>query len=85
MTNPNKAHIASLIKHGARIRENSEERLLTMKFYEDAVESCSVLKANALVFDMVLPGINGSMALCIHRNGHVDSGTMTGILHVLDR
>ena len=80
-------HILSLINHGAQLRNTDTGSLipLTEDFYHKAVEACKRGGYNAVTYDLVLPGIEDEMGLCIWKDGHVDSGSMRSICDCLAR
>lgn len=80
-------HILSLINHGAQLRNTDTGSLipLTEDFYHKAVEACKRGGYNAATYDLVLPGIEDEMGLCIWKDGHVDSGSMRNICDCLAR
>ena len=81
----NLEHIANLSAHGARIITERGTVELTEAFYEEAVDSCIRGGANAICYDLLLPGIEEPMALAVHRDGHVDSGSAQSVTACLDR
>lgn len=80
-------HIRSLAAHGAQLRNTEDGSLmpLTEDFYRKAVEACHTGGYNAATYDLVLPGIEDEMGLCIWKNSHVDSGSMQSICDCLAR
>lgn len=79
-------HIQSLIRHGAQLRgEDGSLTPLTEAFYHKAVEACQAGGYNAATYDLVLPGIEDEMGLCIWKDGHVDSGSIRSICDCLAR
>ena len=80
-------HTLSLIRHGAQLRnqENGSLMPLTEDFYRKAVEACHTGGYNAATYDLILPGIEDEMGLCIWKDGHVDSGSMRIICDCLAR
>lgn len=79
-------HIHTLIRHGAEIRQPDGTHFpLTDDFYNKAVEACGRDGYNAICYDLILPDITEPMMLAIHRDGHVDSGSVKNICACLDR
>ena len=80
-------HISTLIRHGAQLRSTEDGSLmpLTEAFYHKAVEACHTGGYNAATYDLVLPGIEDEMGLCIWKDGRVDSGSMRSICDFLAR
>ena len=80
-------HINSLISHGAMLRDQVDWSTvpLTVDFYNNAVRHCKTYSCEAIVFGLVLPGIEPDFELAIWKDGHVDSGSPASIAQVLDR
>ena len=76
-------HIKTLANHGACIRAGDQRIPLTGDFYRKAVERCIADGCNAITYELELPGIGDEMAVCIWRDGHVDSGSMRRICDCL--
>ena len=75
----NLEHITNLAEHGACIRAGEERIPLTEELYRDTVGQCERYGYNAVTYELILPGIDDGMAVCIWRDGHVDSGSMRSI------
>ena len=78
-------HIESLSRHGAQIRTPDGLKKVDGAFYQSAIDACNDSGANAICYELVLPGIEDEMMLAIHRDGHVDSGSKQSVLTCLDR
>lgn len=80
-------HILSLIRHGAKLRNQEDGSLmpLTEDFYHHAVEACHKGGYNAATYDLVLPGIDSELWLAIWKDGHADSGSPKSICACLAR
>ena len=77
-------HITSLAKHGACIKAGTERIPLTEEFYSKAVEQCGTGGYNAITYELLLPDCeDDEMAICIWKDGHVDSGSMRSICDCL--
>ena len=91
MTNAYENHIKTLQLHGARIvvpgsTDGASEVgsiALTTDFYKNAIQSCIEMGCNAVTYEMALPGIDEEMAVCIWKDGRVDSGSMKTICDCL--
>ena len=82
--NPEQQHIENLRRHGAKIRNTEGEPVeLNSFFYYNAIDECARIGCNAITFDLILPGIEEEMGLCVWKDGHVDSGSMRGICDCL--
>ena len=81
--NPEQRHIETLRRNGARIRTPDGSVELNSFFYYNAIDECIRLGCNAITYDMILPGIEDEMGLCVWKNGHVDSGSMRSICDCL--
>ena len=81
------AHIETLMNHGAMIISDKGNIPLTTSFYfyENAVASCEAGMAEAITYDLLLPGIEEPMMIAIHKSGHVDTGSRETVMRVLDR
>ena len=80
-------HILSLIRHGAKLRNQDDGSLmpLTEDFYHHAVEACNKGGYNAATYELVMPDIDSELWLAIWKDGHVDSGSPKGICACLAR
>ena len=80
-------HINSLISHGAMLRDQVDWSTipLTVDFYHEAIQHCETAGCEAIVFGLVLPGIEPDFELAIWKAGHVDSGSTESISQVLFR
>lgn len=76
----NLEHIKRLAGHGAHLANGT---ILTEEFYENAIRQCIQGGYNAITYELVLPGIEDEMAICIWADGHVDSGSMRTICDCL--
>ena len=83
MTNTYEKHIATLQAHGARIATPDGSIELTTDFYHKAVEACGRMGCEAATYELLLPGIEDEMGLCIRKDGRVDSGSMKTICDCL--
>ena len=81
--NPEQRHIETLRRHGARVRTPDGSVELNSFFYYNAIDECIRLGCNAITYDLILPGIEDEMAICIWKNGHVDSGSMRSVCDCL--
>ena len=81
--NPEQRHIETLRRNGARIRTPDGSVELNSFFYYNAIDECIRLSCNAITYDLILPGIEDEMGLCVWKNGHVDSGSMRSICDCL--
>ena len=82
---PDQLHLERLRQHGARVLTGDGDTELNSYFVGNAINACIRMGANAITYEMTLPGIDEPMAICIHRNGHIDSGSQETIQRVLDR
>ena len=83
---PEQRHLENLRIHGARIRlSDGDTTELNSYFVGNAINACIRMGVNAITYEMTLPGIDEPMAICIHRNGHIDSGSEESIRRVLNR
>ena len=80
---PEQRHIETLRRNGARIRTPDGSVELNSFFYYNAIDECIRIGCNAITFDLILPGIEEEMGLCVWKDGHVDSGSMRGICDCL--
>ena len=83
--NPEQRHIETLRRHGAMIR-NPEGKPVELNsfFYYSAIDECVRLGCNAITYELILPDCEEEeMAVCIWKNGHVDSGSMRSICDCL--
>ena len=86
LTTDSKRHIETLIRHGAAIKVPDGTSLpLTESFCEEAAGRCILGGYNAVTYDLLLPGIDDPMMIAIWRDGHIDSGSVKGVLAALDR
>ena len=76
-------HIRTLANHGACIKAGDQHIPLTEDVYRKAVEECITGNCNAITYELELPGIDDEMAICVWKNGHVDSGSMRSICDCL--
>ena len=76
-------HIRTLQAHGARIITPDGSIELTTDFYKKAIRSCKDMGCNAATYEMALPGIEEEMAVCIWKDGRVDSGSIKTICDCL--
>ena len=76
-------HIRTLANHGACIKAGDQRIPLTGDFYHKAVEECITGRCNAITYELELPDIDDEMAICVWRDGHVDSGSMRSICDCL--
>ena len=83
MTNLYENHIDSLARHGARIATPDGSIELTQDFYHKAVEACGMMGCEAATYELILPGIEDEMGICIRKDGRVDSGSMKTICDCL--
>mgnify|MGYP006988879029 CR=1 FL=1 len=82
--NPEQRHIETLRRHGARVRTPDGSVELNSFFYYNAIDECIRLGCNAITYDLILPDCGeDEMAICIWKNGHVDSGSMRSICDCL--
>ena len=79
MTNTYENHIRTMQAHGARIITPDGSTELTTDFYKRAIRSCKDMRCEAVTYEMILPGIDEEMALCVWKDGRVDSGSMKNI------
>ena len=82
-TETNLAHIERLRVHGAKIRVYGELKEINSFFWDNAVSECITKGYNAIVYEMVIPETDEPMAICIWRDGHVDSGSERSIFDCL--
>ena len=81
---PNLRHLATLCRHKATLwASNGSFEPLTRAFYNNALFECATKGYSAIVYDMVLPGINEKTQLVIWRNGHINSGCVKNITALL--
>ena len=80
---PEQRHIETLRRNGARIRTPDGSVELNSFFYYNAIDECVRLGCNAITYELLLPGIEEEMGLCVWKDGHVDSGSMHGICDCL--
>lgn len=81
---PEERHIQSLSNNGARIKApDGTTEPVSIDFYRKAVEQCRTGGYNAVTYELELPGIDDEMALCVWKDGHVDSGSMRSICDCL--
>ncbi|HAK23155.1 MAG TPA: hypothetical protein DCM58_07735 [Desulfovibrio sp.] len=83
--NPEQRHIEVLRRHGARVGTPDESVELNSYFYYNAIDQVNRIGAKAITYRLILPGIDEEMAIAIHSDGHVDSGSAESIALVLDR
>ena len=83
MTNLYENHIDSLARHSARIATPDGSIVLTQDFYHKAVEACGRMGCEAATYELILPGIEDEMGICIRKDGRVDSGSMKTICDCL--
>ena len=76
-------HIKTLANHGACIKAGDQRIPLTEDFYCKAMDACIAGGCNAITYELELPGIDDEMAICVWRDGHVDSGSMRSICDCL--
>ena len=76
-------HIKTLANHGACIKAGDQRIPLTEDFYRKAMDACIAGGCNAITYELELPGIDDEMAICVWRDGHVDSGSMRSICDCL--
>ena len=76
-------HIRTLQAHGARIAMPDGSIELTADFYHKAIEACVRGGCKAITYEMILPGIDEEMALCVWKDGRVDSGSVKSICDCL--
>lgn len=83
--NPEQRHIETLRRHGAKIRNPKGEPVeLNSFFYYNAIDECIRLGCNAITYELLLPDCgDDEMAICIWKDGHVDSGSMRSICDCL--
>ena len=74
-TEQNLLHIDRLRTHGAKVRINGELKEINSFFWDSAVSECIAQGYNAVMYEMVIPETDDPMAICIWRDGHVDSGS----------
>ena len=77
----NLAYIDLLRTHGAKVRINGELKEINSFFWDGAVSECFNKGYNAVMYEMVISETDEPMAICIWRDGHVDSGSER---HVID-
>ena len=82
---PEQRHIETLRRHGARVGGPEGSVELNSFFYYNAIDQCNRIGANAITYRLILPGIDEEMAIAIHRDGHIDSGSLETVQQVLDR
>ena len=81
-----KCHLETLIRHGAAIKVPDGTSLpLTESFCEEAAGRCILGGYNAVSYDLLLPEIDDPMMIAIWKDGHIDSGSVKGVLAALDR
>lgn len=80
---PEQRHIETLRRNGARIRTPDGSVELNSFFYYNAIDECVCLGCNAITYELLLPGIEEEMGLCVWKDGHVDSGSMRRICDCL--
>ena len=81
---PEERHIQSLNNNGALIQApDGTTEPVSMDFYRRAVEQCRAGGYNAVTYELELPGIDDEMAVCVWKDGHVDSGSMRSICDCL--
>ena len=78
-------HLERLRKHGARVLLPDGDTELNSYFVGNAINACIRMGCNAITYAIRLPGIDEEMAIAIHRNGHIDSGSAEAIARILDR
>ena len=78
-------HIESLMHHGVTvIAEDGMTTELNMAFYAEALRSCRKGGALAITYSIRVPGVNELLALAVHADGRVDSGSAESILMCLE-
>ena len=82
---PDQRHIETLRRHGAMIRNPEGQPVeLNSFFYYNAIDECARLGCNAITYELLLPDCGEEeMAICIWKDGHVDSGSMRSICDCL--
>ena len=79
------AHLERLRQHGARVLTADGDTELNSYFVGNVINACIRMGCNAIVYAMRLPEIDEELAIAIHKNGHIDSGSPEMIERVLDR
>ena len=82
---PEQRHIEILRRHGARVGTAEGSVELNSFFYYNAIDEVNRIGANAITYRLILPGIEEEMAIAIHKDGHIDSGSADMVERVLDR
>ena len=82
---PEQRHIEVLRRHGARIPTETGSVELNSFFYYNAIDQVNRIGARAITYRLILPDIDDELAIAIHSDGHVDSGSADTVLKVLDR
>lgn len=73
-------HLESLRSHGAQVIGPDGNRTeLNSFFVGNVINDCIRMNCNAMTFDLFLPDIDEPLAVCIWRDGHIDSGSMKSI------
>lgn len=80
-TETNLAHIEKLRRHGAKVRVNGTLLEINAFLWDGAVSECLTKGYNAVMYEMTIPETDEPMAICIWRDGHVDSGSER---HIID-
>ena len=82
---PDQLHLERLRQHGARVLTADGDTELNSYFVGNVINACIRTGCNAIIYTMRLPGIDEDLAIAIHKNGHIDSGSPETIERVLDR
>lgn len=81
---PEQRQIETLRRHGAQIKTPDGMVELNSFFYYNTIDECNRLGCNAITYEMSLPDCEeDEMAICIWKDGHVDSGSMRSICECL--
>ena len=75
--NPTERHLATLIRHGARIlvEETGAEIPLTEEYYSEQVSDCQQIGCCWIGYLLRMNDIDEVLGLRIWRDGHIDSGS----------
>jgi len=82
---PDQRHIEVLRRHGARVGTPEGSVELNSFFYYHAIDEVNRVGATAITYRLILPDIEDEMAIAIHKDGHVDSGSAETLERILDR
>ena len=86
MTHIDLRNVETLIRHGAQIpQEDGFRKPLTVQMVLDAIEYCKAVRCMAVCYELVMPGIAEQMAIGIWASGHIDSGSMAGVMECMEQ